>query len=123
MEGAKRGLDRGRRFCKPDTAARAPDRRQKTRVGKDVDDLEDVLLGDAETFGNISHFHELVARQRAVDQNAYGVTGLLRQAHCVLTRNRAAAAEKTNYVLVSQFALAWQGRGPLRPRGLGRIRS
>ena len=87
--------DRRRRLCKSDTAARAPDRRQKTGVGEDVNDFEDVLLGDAEALGNICHFHELVAGQRAIDQNADGMAGLLRQAHRVLTRSRAARGRKT----------------------------
>ena len=76
-----------------------------------MDDFENVLLCDVEPSRDVRDFHELISGQRAIDQNADRVAGLLRQAHRVSTR-AAAAAETVGRMLVSQFALAWQG-----PRG------
>jgi hypothetical protein len=57
-------------------------------VGKNVDDLEDVLFGDAEPVRHVRYLHELVSGQGAIDQNADRVAGLLRQAHIGLPEPR-----------------------------------
>jgi len=108
--------DRCRGLGESDTAARASDGGEKASVGEDVNDLEDILLGYAEPFGNVGDLHKLVCGQSAIDKDADGVAGLLRQAHRVFTR---AARPQRNISPLCLFHNSPRG-GKGRARGLAR---
>jgi hypothetical protein len=72
-------------------------------VGQDVDDLEDVLLGNVQPIGHVRDLYKPVLGQGAINQDADCVAGLLRQAHIWVTCDRAAAALISDKPFLSQF--------------------